>query len=286
MRNLFYFLLVNAVLFTACEGEDEQLPAYLYLEDIRVSTTADEGTARDKVTNAQVYVGGEYIGVVNVPGRVPVLQEGPTEIVIDPLVRDNGSSATLALYPFYERMTLNVDLRPLQTDTLRPVTTYAGDRTEFLFVESFDSPGTVLVDDRDGNAGTALELTDEGALEGLSARFVVDTDNPRLEIATDPTQPFDLRSRIAGTYLEMDFKSEILFQVGLVGLSANLPPTAAYSYILAPKDEWTKIYLNLTSEVRASDFDGYQIGILANLPEDGTTSGTVYIDNLKLVTYR
>lgn len=268
----------------ACDGEDEPLPAYLYLDALEIEVTAEQGTARTNVPNAQLYVGDEYIGVVNLPGRVPVLQTGEQEVRIDPLVRENGSSRSLAIYPFFERITTTANLAPLTTDTIRPRTRYASDRTAFLFVEDFDAPGLVFNDDRDGNDQTQLTKVSEGALEGQSARFVLDADNRFIEVATTATNPFSFANVNAGVYLELDFKAEIPFRVGLVGREAGLPEASQYNYQLVARDEWTKVYLNLSPEIFESGFEAYQIGIQALLPE-GESRAEVYLDNIKLLSY-
>ena len=286
MKNCLYLLLgLLAVGFAACEGDDEALPAYLYLEALTINTTTDQGSTRTNVPNAQLYVGDDYIGVVNLPGRVPVLQEGTQEVRLDPLVRDNGNSATLAIYPFYERIVTTVELAPLRVDTLRLSTTYAADRADFVFVESFDSPGLLFNDERDGNPATAITRVADGALEGKSGRFTLTTENPIIEVATPATTPYGFENVSAGVYLELDFKSDIPFRVGLVGRDAGLPEASQYNYQLAARENWTKVYLNLATEIVQSNFDAYQIGFFASLPEN-ETSASVYLDNVKLIRYR
>ena len=284
LRAAFLSALLIPCLWS-CEGEDEPAPAFLYLEAITVNTTTEQGSSRVRVPQGQLFVGEEYIGIVQLPGRVPVLQTGEQELRLDPLVRDNGSTGTLALFPFYERITTTVNLEPLRVDTVQLETTYADNRTDFAFVESFDSPGILFSDDRDGNDQTAIVRVEDGALEGQSGRFTLTTDNPFIEVATPEATPYAFANANAGVYLEMDFKADIPFQVGLIGREAGLPAASQYNYQLAAREEWTKIYLNLGPEVFASDFAAYQIGIRGALPET-ETSASVYLDNIKLLRFR
>ena len=285
MKYLFPFLLLFSFVFPACDTEEEAIPAYLYIEAVNLNAGTGEGGNTVKVTNVQAYAGTENLGIVSVPGLIPVFETGTSDFRFDPMIRDNGNSFTLALYPFYERITRSLTLTPGQTDTLRLTANYAQDRTEFLFVEQFESSNQLFTDDRDGNPGSDIVRTEVGALSGKSARLRVDTDNPRLEVATDAGNLYDLAAIPAGVYLELDFKAEVPFQLGLIGQSATIPEAVAYSYALNAKDEWTKIYLNLTSEVFASGFDAYQISVLLDLPAD-RTEAQVWLDNVKLVAYR
>jgi len=59
-----------------------------------------EGELTESITNAQVYIDDELIGIFEVPFRIPILKSGAVNVKVYPVVINNGISATKKLYPF------------------------------------------------------------------------------------------------------------------------------------------------------------------------------------------
>ncbi|TSA50672.1 MAG: hypothetical protein D4R43_01850, partial [Sphingobacteriales bacterium] len=57
-----------------------------------------------------------------------------------------------------------------------------------------------------------------------------------------------------------------------------------YNWNITPKDNWSKIYLNLTEVLQSIIPDNY--GVLIRVEKDSSViTSNVYIDNLKLITF-
>jgi hypothetical protein len=84
-------------------------------------------------------------------------------------------------------------------------------------------------------------------------------------------------------YLEMNYKCDQAFEVGLYG---TLLATTVfyYKWKVNPKDYWNKIYLDMGSDVNSLGADNYQILIRA-VYDNTLTASHIYLDNIKLVSF-
>ncbi|MBR9921347.1 MAG: hypothetical protein GYB31_10955 [Bacteroidetes bacterium] len=277
------------LLLGSCDiiNPEEKIASYIYLESIEVvdNPLVAEGGLEDAITNAQVYVGGEYLGIFTLPSLVPVLNEGSLDLVVDPVVKQNGQTFSLNVYPFYKRMTQTVDLVAGKTDTVNLETSYL-DEMEIGFIEDFEVGGNIFTVDRDGNEGTFVDVTTEEVFEGdRSGYILLDTSNVLIDVSTDENSLFPLGGA-APIWLEITIKTEVNVLIGLVGYQGG-STGSSFEFGVRANDEWRKIYYNLESEVVLSGFDEYGIALTAGLPfQDGAftqDSAKIYIDNVKLL---
>jgi hypothetical protein len=84
-------------------------------------------------------------------------------------------------------------------------------------------------------------------------------------------------------YLELDYKSDVFFEVGLI-YTKNSTPESYYKITISPKEEWNKIYINLSNEAGILRAEDYRVYFKINKLADGTTA-TTYLDNIKLVQF-
>lgn len=271
-------------------NQEEPIPSYIYVKPFRMESNPQitHGSLSQKVTQGNVFVNGKTIGIFSLPALIPVLEEGTQEVIIDPLIRDNGLTFTLQVYPFYERFTTSVDLTLTETDTIQPVTRYSEDIT-FHLIEDFEGGSNVFSEDRDMNNETLLDTTQIDAFEGeYSGMIVLNLDNPLMEVASNADQLFDIFDR-GKVYLEMDYKTEVDVLIGMIGIDNIGNDQSNYEYGLVPKSDWNKIYFNLTNFGLVNNLNGYQIGITAALPvangDFTLDEGTILIDNVKLISF-
>lgn len=277
--------------FSSCDviNPPEQIPAYIHVKDWVVvqNPGVPHGSVSSKITHANVFSDVEYMGIFTLPATIPILQEGTKTITIDPMILENGQSFLVGFYPAYDRFTTEVELLPMQVDTIQPVTRYVAD-VDFRFVEDFESGNPIFSDDRDNDVETKLEPSSEEVFEGSRSGVIrLDKDHPYIEVATRPDFEFDLRGANS-VYLELNYKTEVDVLFGLIGVDNVGLTFPSYEFGVPPKGEWTKVYFNLTEQVILSDFQSYQIGIAAGLPlENGVFTvdeAVIYLDNIKLIT--
>ncbi len=288
-----FLLGLLLLLGSACDiiNPAEDIPAYLYVPDIDLVTEPSaEGTDSEKITELWLSVNNDFLGAYSLPALIPILETGPTSIVLQAGIKDNGIVSTPDIYPYYERVERELDLQPNQTDTLRPAIGYS-EETQFAFIETFERSGHLFKDVRRG-VEDQFQLVTEGAFEnGQSARIKLDTANFVFEAAT--TERFSgLRDKSPFIYLEVNYRSDVPVIFGLVGFDANGLPSSAVAQLnpgFAPRQDWNKIYFNLSEIAAALNKEEYQVVLQAFLPvENGQftrQSGSVWLDNIKLVHF-
>ena len=296
----FWIGLLGLLVFATCDiiNSEEKIPAYLHISEFEIvdNPAIIHGSLSHKITNARVFITvpnatkTTSLGTVSLPATVPVLASGEVLVTLDPVVKANGSSFSLEIYPFYKRVETNAVLEASAIDTIVPVTKYEGD-LKFRFIEDFEEPNSqqIFTDDRDGNPNTFLEVSAEDVFEGAkSGRAVLTVDNPNLIVATPPITALNFRD-VKQAFLEIDYKTDVQLEFGLVGIDGVGQEFAGFNFIILPKNDWNKIYLDITEELRVSDFDTYRVAFRAQLPtENGNFTldkGTIYLDNIKLVHF-
>ncbi len=276
IRLLILFVAV-LVLAPSCNKE-EPVPAWVVIPDYQVMTTSDQGTSAQKITEVYAYTTSSFLGVFPIPGKIPILEFGETQLDLFPGIRANGIKSTPDLYAFFARSRHSLNLQSGKVDTIVPVYTY-DPLVNIRMVENFDGAIKWFTTPI---AGYPLELTAGLEFEGKAGTFTVDETEPIFEVATPAFTDIPLNN--TPIYLEMHYKTEIPFLIGLEGSSPLVPNAKQYIAGVNPKDEWNKIYFSLTDAFNLSDLDFYKIIIRADLPINGSVdSGRVWIDNIKLI---
>ena len=294
MKQLFFIISIFSLCgLSSCDliNPEEEIPAYIYIEEFSFSTDiASEGSASTKITEGWLSVGGDFLGAYSLPALVPVLAKGNQMITINPGIKDNGIISTPEIYPFYDPFVIEVELEANVIDTIRPNSGYL-DNVQFAFVEDFERENHVFQDDLDGNEGTRIVLTDEEVFEGnFSGQIRLDRENAFIEVATLDRYR-DLISNGAVVYLEVNYKSEVPVLFGLVGHEEGIfnQGLTFYDPGFTAKDEWNKIFFNMTPLIFENNFPEYQFSIQTILPiENGDftmENANIWLDNIKLLHF-
>jgi len=284
---LFAIVLTGALFIGSCDLEKEPIPAYLHIKPFTITTNSNEGTKEHKITDAWVSVvkTGDFLGVYELPATLPIIADGNIDLIIAPGILENGIRVTPDMYPMMTEYEVSVDFAPNEIDTIQPSTTYDS-RVKFHYQEDFDGSNTLNeVIDSTIMVYTSLISDSLVAFEGSSVKFVLDEDNPKMEVATETFMELETVSEQNPTFLEMHYKNEGILQVALLGYEdLNSKPTLTYFFALNPQSDWNKIYINLTDQLIAhgSQIKNFRVLFGAQLP-DGETTSTYLIDNLKVV---
>ncbi len=293
----FPLLMAIAVALISCDGKDEPIPAYIHINDFVVETTDPNvhGSVSQKITEAMVFLvdkntleSPHRLGTVSLPAVIPAIVHGEFEINIDPVVRANGNSLYLELYPFYERFTTSVTLAANEDVTVNPKTRYATE-ANFLFIENFENNSHIFDVDRDDNLLTSLEVSDVDVFEGNSSGMVrLDTANNVFVVAN--SQPFEILMPDAGqVYMELNYKTDVPLEFGVLAVSALNDETPNLEFVVFANEEWNKIYFDMTQLIAQAPEERFVFVIRGGIPiEDGAytlNEAFVYLDNIKVVTF-
>jgi hypothetical protein len=271
-----------------CKDNPEQIPVYLDIQPFKINET---GPGKwQNITEAWLYVNGEFLGVYSLPAKVPVLAEGISEIWVYPGVKENGINNAPSIYDFLTRSESKITLTAGTTVTINPSTKY---KSDIFFAwdisrTTFDGASSIVFDDRDIDQATSYTLTSNGGFDGRYLRMKVDTAHQIIAIASEAA---DLP--ITGdrqTWLEINRINDVPFSLVLVGFTIVGSEQQFPVYSFAKTDVWKKIYINLTDFLVKSGEDKHRLYFQVQLPKDNNGKptvdvGTVGLDNIRLVHF-
>ncbi len=163
------FIQLAVFYLYGCEiiNKEEPIPSYIYIEKFSVSSNiTTQGYPSEKITDAWVYANNNFIGVFELPAKIPVIALGETEFLIYAGIKENGISGTGVIYPFYNSYLLTQNLSEENIDSIFPSTTYKPD-LNYIFMERFEIGS--LVAGIFANLANALLMTAQMFLRGCKA---------------------------------------------------------------------------------------------------------------------
>lgn len=282
IRKIFTLFILSIVLFSSCEiiNPEEEIPSYIHIDKFNLSTTTSQGTNSHNITDAWVYIDGNFNGVYELPVTFPVLSSGKHEITLSPGIKIYGIAASREIYPFYKKFKIDADLVPKQVDTLQPIVYYL-DELNFgeLWMEDFEDAGMKL-DTTLGSKANIVQFNDNSYNSKVGHINLTTTKNYFDCISED----LDLPKYSQRVYLEMNYKCNNEFYIGLWANSSSQSVRQPI-ILLNQSSSWNKIYIDLTqtttSNPSASSFSLY---ISATINEANQESD-IYIDNLKIIHF-
>lgn len=276
-------LVLTGFIFTpliSCNiiNPSEGIPAYLQVDTFSFSVLPGQGTASNKITDVWVFDENALLGAYEMPKTFPVPDSGSTTMILSAGIWDNGISETRVPYPFYFPDTLTLNLKQGQIVPVTPHFIYRPD-TKFYFIEDFEAGNLFTQLDGDTNMIRTQDI--ENVFEGTaSGAIYLDHDHQFYQGRSASSYTFPKGQPV---YLEMNYKCDQAFQVGLYG-TVSAVTVFYYKWTINPKENWNKIYLNMGSDVSSLGADSYQILIKAVF--DSTRSNSqIFLDNIKLVSF-
>ena len=274
--------LFNLCLFASACDDFKEEPMYLHINAADFMTVDSQGPPSHRIQDAWVYADGLSIGVFELPADVPVLSpDSNVEIDIFGGVRSNGLVLSPIQYSFYERIAFTQDFEAGTTIEISPTFAYR-EGAKIAFLEDFEGPNLFSEDLDDDDTSALVKTSDPvDVMYGNSCgRITVNTENDLFQQATLAT--FNAEDFGASeVFVELDFKCDIPFIFGYIG-QTGIFSSAQFPIVLAPTDEWTKIYIDFSVFFNGGEFDSYKL-LLAGAPLLEGEGGTIWVDNIKLV---
>jgi hypothetical protein len=284
MRNYSIYSLISFLfLANSCNSIDSPDPvaSYVFIPSLEMVNQPGYGSLKQNFTEAWIYLDGNLLGAFPIPGLVPLIKSGQGELQIFAGIHNNGIKETAELYPLVERAKINKLFTPGKIDTIYPKFAYRDDVTPLL-IEDFEGSISLFSEKLKGKG---VKFITDDVFEGTkSCALELDTLQPLNEISSIELN--NLPKDGTRIYVEINYKNEVDFLVGLKGYSANDQATQ-YIVGVRPSDTWKKIYIELTNEVLSSDFPNYKLLIQTGLPFDGVKitkdNARILLDNIKLM---
>ena len=228
------------------------------------------------ITDAWISMNGEIIGVFEIPCKIPILSVGSYTFNIYPGIKVNGIAGSRIKYPFYEKFETNLTLETDETILISPVTSYMP-KTLFEFEQQgqFEIEGTML--EKASMSDTSAIIQNEIVFQGERASAIyLDSINTYFDIRNIEELNLD-----NNTFLELNFKSTITFNVGLIIINEMEEKHELIQ--LYATENWKKIYLDLSPLINAGNsLSKFKIYFEGNY-NNTEPINSVYLDNLKMV---
>lgn len=282
MRLNYLLALGCAALLAGCDKEPGEIPAYIDVGEVRLTTEPGEGAPSHKITDLWIELGDEFHGAYPIGQPIPVLENERTRLLIFPGVKMNGVTSFPDIYPMYAPIRDTLDFRYGERIEL-PVTFQYKENVFFALQEDFEEPHRLNVD-LDEYDTTVISRTSVDVKWGQRAGLIeLSHEFPRLKVGSDMI--FDLSQPNRRVFLELDYKSEEPIFIGFRGNRAGLAPQNLLDAVINPRDEWNKIYFDFTNFVRGTQWDNYQLLIEAGWTPraDTTEKSRIWLDNIKLM---
>lgn len=286
--SLVAILCCCAVLFSACVKNNPE-PVWLSIDSWVLNENPDpgleEGDLSHNFTDVRVYVDNKIIGIFEVPCKIPVLISGSAkEIVLSPVIRNNGISATKKVYPFCEPFKVTLDLVEGQTYDLHPTTQYYS-ACKFKINDKFDI-STDLNTDPNSNASLEIENDPEIAKWDGYGHISLNAGSDSLWLGY--TQKYlNLPKAGAEVYLEVDYMTSNNLLTGVFAISSASGAVQNPNIQINPQSapHWNKIYIDLKEIVSNSNSADYFEMYFRALIDEGESSGDIYLDNFKVIHF-
>jgi hypothetical protein len=257
------------------------VPIYVQIDSPSVAYDGGAfGSASFRIPDVWAETGATNLGAYEMPVRIPVLAQGTVPMLVSAGIYDNGIVSQRASYPFYRPDTFTIqNAVPGQVYVHHPVYHYFANTQHGILQNFNNSTGfdymTLGNEDADSLSGQPWHC-------GQIAMGVNDTTTLALQHSGDI-----ITSNGRQAYVELNFKksntNELMpIDVGL--LVTDPVGTNYYTLItLIPQTYWKKTYLNFSNTVGNNAGASFQI-YFAVYKNAGTT-GTVYVDNVKMLYF-
>ena len=274
MKKIKYLLIV--LVLSSCQKEDTvDIPTYLKIDNIAL----DEGNTTSNITDAWVYINGQLQGVYELPAKFPVLEQGNTDIKVYAGIKNNGIATERVVYPFYNPYTLNTKLSINSTIVINP---------EISIKENIIGQFDDFDPSYSFNADTCFQVLSDGAYGKFGSLSLSDSDSiliTEINYQDFPLSFDNVPQQGSPTYMELDYKNNTSFLVGMYINFPNSPTLEKGLLWINPKEDWNKIYIDLTQTVSEA-IGAETFSIFIKMQRDSNLDeNKLDFDNIRIIHY-
>lgn len=282
---LLYFLLIcNLIFLVSCKKDKFKAPkaSFLVVNNVSLKTIiSQQGVNSHKIVDIWYYVDGEFKGVFPVGSVMPIVAKDNAVITLFAGIKNNGISSTRLPYPVYNSISYNLDIEPGKTYTLSPQFEY-NSTAFFYYADNFDlNPGQGSFFDF-SNTNCQFTTDPTKVFDGTGRSVIMTMNDAVPSTSLIQHNSYYLPDGGAVIYVELDYKSNHRFNVGVIGIDVQQGIQDTRNVVTVnPSEEWSHIYIQLTKSVSTPPTYGtYKVYIEGVKAEE---SPEIYIDNVKLI---
>lgn len=277
-------ILLSLIFYSCNLGFDNaKAPHYLYFKNIDIKTKLlSEGAPSHKITELWIYADGQLLGAFDKEKPVPIISDNEVvEINIFAGIRANGSKQDVQIYYLLKNINFNLKYSEGRIDTMDAVFSYS-ENANFVFLEDFEN-GNIFSLDLDADKNTGISISKSEPLSGINCGKIILNKEHNTVYVTSSAEFFQLPVTGNYTFLEIDYKCNTDFIIGLTGKDPSTGKEYSSDIILLTKKEnWNKLYLDLTSIVQNSGLGLYKVYFKSE-HDDSIEKSEISLDNIKLL---
>jgi len=288
MKIMFKIIYISYILLllhlSSCNilDNDQPLPFFLELKEPTVKLPNTNIYDTHKITDVWVFADGQILGVFPLPAKVPLsITNSVSEVTILAGIRKNGMNDTPVFYPFYKSIVTTVNPKANEGVTIPLDFEYIPD-AKIPISESFELGNSFTID-LDKNPETNLQLTSESSILGSKSGLISLTSTTKFIEAGCSRKISSGENSRGQSYIELDYKGEGEIAVG-IAKSMNGVLRIEYVLFVPAKENWNKIYVDVTDKLSPSDYNEYFI-ILAFTRTGNSQISNIYVDNIKHIHF-
>lgn len=275
---VFCFFIIGACTII---NEPEKIPAYIEIDAVELNVDAGQGSNTHNFKDIWVYVNGKSIGAYELPAIIPVLFDNDkVDLSFQAGIRVNGTTANPNYYPFTNVYEISLSLVENDTIQVNPKFEYVSG-AEVVFNESFESDHMFTLD-VDGDTSSYLVRTGLEVSSGNYSGFMTIEGDTVMEVGAEYLVE-NFPENGSSIYLELDYMSNVIFDIALIGYNAQASDKYYFIAINA-KEDWNRIYIDMTRILIDSGFDSYRFVVgVSNIGYEHPAE--LFIDNVKLLYF-
>lgn len=280
----FWIVITLALGLGSCNviNPVEPKPTIVHLQPFDFHIEPGQGSGNNKIIETWVNANGSFLGVFTPPVDIYYLDQGQTRFTFYPGIRNNGIASDPIQYPIFAVDSFEfLSAEGVDID-IQPVTAYKPG-TVFSLLADFELSNS-FTDNRDTVSASNLIRSSVDVFEGqFSGQMVLSDEAYFIEVGhAVPMSGLPIDGK--PTYLEIRYKSEIEFSIGVLGIALDGQSSSNFFYLVRPSPEWNMLYIELTDKIVESDFPAYKI-LFRSLYPDGSTEPqyNIFLDNIKVV---
>jgi len=276
---LLFSLFAYLFLLSSCKKYESADAAFFVTSNtISVSTTSKQGSASHKITDLFWYVNGKYQGTYPNGNIMPVVSnDKAVRINVFAGIKNNGISDTRLPYPFFDFLILDT-LVETGKKIQKNFTFKYKEATVFAWMENFDSNNGGISLERDkGYDGVMTSALPEECFENKSQKVYLVPGSPT-KARVFSSENFSLPTGTGNLYLELNYKCNTPFTIGLVGTDGMDVPAITINR----QDNWNKTYIQLSVAAGSINTAKCKVYFEFFSATDNTTT-QIFLDNIKLL---
>ena len=259
------------------------IPHYVVIKDLSVTTNyGTQGSPVSDIKECWVYADGKLLGAFDRNKLIPIISDmDEIELTLVAGIRANGNNSTVVQYFLMEPKVLNIANTPNKTDSIDVAFSY-NNSSSFLFFEGFEGTN-IFTKDIDGNDLTKIITTTSDSNTGSACgKITLNSEADEIEV-TSSLDFYQISNAGNQIFLELSYKGNNDFIIGLTGKDNSTGKEYSTDVIyIKSKDNWNRMYIDLTSSVQVSDLDAYKVFLYAKF--NGKEINTeILLDDIKFL---